>query len=234
MWLLIFRGLGLAWLVGWGFCSLTSFTFSFLFYLDVELLSYCGKNFLNVESSLGTSFKDLVKFVFLSEFDCTLVSDLSLLLHFALVANEIHAHILTRMLLDLLQPVEQVHEGLLPGHIVGQEYAVSASVEDARHRFEGFLTCCVPDLQLDHLALDTESKGTEFNSDCHLMLHLEFVVHNTFHEARLAHSSVSNDNQLEKVILGGQRLVGYDLMRQTSYDIVLCDVLFHISLLKKL
>ena len=64
-------------------------------------------------------------------------------------------------------------------------------------------TYSVPNLQLDNLIVDSESVGAELNTNGNLMLLLELVVHDSLHEAGLAHSSVSNDNQLEEVVLGG-------------------------------
>ena len=64
-------------------------------------------------------------------------------------------------------------------------------------------TYSVPDLQLDNLIVDSESVGAELNSNGNLMLLLELVVHDSLHEAGLAHSSVPNNNQLEEVVLGG-------------------------------
>ena len=88
------------------------------------------------------------------------------------------------------------------------------------------LTYSVPDLQLDNLIVDSESVGTELNTNGNLMLLLELVVHDSLHEAGLAHSSVSNDNQLEEVVLGGdlrvrQHLKGYllDLLYLTLFHL---------------
>ena len=39
------------------------------------------------------------------------------------------------------------------------------------------------------------------------MLSLELVVHDSLHQTTLAHTSVSDNNQLEQVVLGVQSLV---------------------------
>ena len=111
------------------------------------------------------------------------------------------------MLLDLFEPVNGVHEGLVSGDIVGEEDAVSSSVENARNTLEGLLASGIPNLKLDDFILDRASERTELHSDGDLMFSLELVVLHSAHQATLTDSSVSNYNQLEKVILGGERLV---------------------------
>ena len=58
------------------------------------------------------------------------------------------------MLLGLFEPVDYVQEGIISGNIIGQEYAVRASVEDSSDAPEALLPCSVPDLELHYLVLD--------------------------------------------------------------------------------
>ena len=60
----------------------------------------------------------------------------------------------------------------------------------------------IPYLKFNNLAVYFETKGPELHSNGHLMLSFELIVHNSLHEATLAHTCVSNDNQLEQMILG--------------------------------
>ena len=91
------------------------------------------------------------------------------------------------------------------------------------------LTYSVPDLQLDNLIVDSESVGTELNTNGNLMLLLELVVHDSLHEARLAYSSVSDDNQLEQVVLGGDLRVRQHL-KGDLLDLLYLT-LFHLGVL---
>ena len=59
--------------------------------------------------------------------------DLTATLQLALVANEVDAHVLIRVLLDLLQPAAQILESLVARDVVRQEDAVGAAVEYPRH-----------------------------------------------------------------------------------------------------
>ena len=81
----------------------------------------------------------------------------------------------------------------------------------------------VPNLQLNHLVVDLEAEAAEFDADRHLMLIVELVVHDSLHEARLADARVANDDQLEEMVLRGQRLVADDLIghRHKVVDLVL-------------
>ena len=84
-----------------------------------------------------------------------------------------------RVLLDLLQPVLHVVEGLLPGNVVAQEDAVGASVEDPGDRAERLLARSVPDLQLHDLAVQPDHEGAEFDADSNLVFELELVIHDS-------------------------------------------------------
>ncbi len=118
------------------------------------------------------------------------------------------------MLPDFIEPVRQVSERLLSCHVIGKKHAMGAAVKDTRHRLEGLLPRSVPDLQLDYFFIYFETEGAEFHSYSHLMLHFEIIIHDSLHKTTLAHSRVSYNDQLEQVVLGGERLVCDHLMSQ--------------------
>jgi len=138
-----------------------------------------------------------MKFLFIGEVSGSLQSHLTLFFHFALITNEIDANIFSCMLPDLIQPVRQVCEGLFSSDIISEENAMGASVKDASDWFERFLPSRVPNLQLDYLSVNFEAKWTEFHTDCDLMLNFEFVIHDSLHQATLANTGISNNDQLE-------------------------------------
>ena len=68
-------------------------------------------------------------------------------------------------------------------------------------------TYSVPDLQFDDLVVDLEAVGAELDSNRHLVLLLEFVVHDAFHQTGLANARVPDNDQLKQVILSRQSSV---------------------------
>jgi len=69
------------------------------------------------------------------------------------------------------------------------------------------LTYRIPNLQFDDVVIDSETIWAEFNTNSNLMFLLKLIIHNSFHEATLANTSVANDDQLKQVILGSESLV---------------------------
>ena len=187
--------------------------------LHVELFGNRGEDFLNVETGLGRSLETFVDAALSCEFLCTLEGHFSLLFHLCLVAYQVDSHILTCVLLNFFEPFHKIHEGVLACHIIGEENAMRTTVEDTGDRLEGLLAGCVPDLQLDNLApVYFQTERPEFDTDSDLMLNLELVVHDSLHEATLADTGISNNDQLEQVVLRRQCLVRNDLVAH-SLDI---------------
>jgi len=60
---------------------------------------------------------------------------------------------------------------------------MSAAIENSCHRLERLLSCGVPDLKFDDFAVDEKTIAAEFYPNCDLMLLLEFVVHDSLHQA---------------------------------------------------
>ncbi len=90
--------------------------------------------------SLGARLEYHVKVVQLGKLEGPLIGDFPLILHLALIANQVYTDVLIAVLSDLLEPLSQVHEGLIAGDVIDEEDAISASVEDAGHRTERLLT----------------------------------------------------------------------------------------------
>ena len=163
----------------------------------------------------------------LGHFDGPLICDLSLILHLALVTDHIYADVLGRMLLHLAEPLRQVGECVLARHVICEEHAVSSSVKDARHRLERLLARRVPNLQLYHLVLDLEPKRAELHSDRNLVLRLELIVHHSLHQTRLPYTCVPDNDELEEVILGGERpVIEHLVMHLRDIFDILCR--FHV------
>ena len=113
---------------------------SFLKDLCVQLLACTRKDLFYILSRAGTSLKALVNTLTLCKLHCSIESDLSLFFKLALVADEVHTHILSSMLLDLFQPTPQVVECLVTSNVISKEHTVSSTVEDSCHGFEWLLS----------------------------------------------------------------------------------------------
>ena len=74
-------------------------------------------------------------------------------------------------------------------------------------------TYCIPYLQFDDFVFNFHAEGSELHSDRYLVLCFELVVHDSLHEATFADSSVSNDNEFKKMVLGVKSLISDHLVR---------------------
>ena len=136
----------------------------------------------------------------------------SSLLHVLLVAHEEHDYIGFTLGHDLVVPIIQVGERLLPGDVVGQEDAVGTTVEYFGDTLELFLAGCVPNLELEHLLLELDEEGAEFDSDGDLMIGHEFIIGKSVQEAGLAHCGVAYYDQFEEEVLVLHAFVFEDLV----------------------
>ena len=73
-------------------------------------------------------------------------------------------------------------------------------VNDQQDEF--LLTYSVPDLELDDLIVYLEAIRAKLYSNCDLMLFFKLIVHDSLHQTTFSNSSVSNDDQFEKMVLG--------------------------------
>lgn len=104
------------------------------------------------------------------------------------------------MLLDLLQPRADVQEGFFVAQIENYDNPVGSLVIGVRDCTIALLPGRVPNLQLNCAFIDLESAEAEIHTDrCDVVLR-ETIVSETHQQARLAHTSVTNEYQLEQVI----------------------------------
>ena len=134
-----------------------------------------------------------MQFLFGRKVSCPLQCDLSLIFHLAFVSNQVDAHVLACMLPDLVKPIRQVGKCLLICYVIGKENRMSPTVEDARHRLEGFLSrllynswYCIPNLQLDGLIIDSDHLCSKLHTNRHLMFLAEAMIYKLEKEARFA------------------------------------------------
>lgn len=81
----------------------------------------------------------------------------------------------------------------LPGDIVDNYRGIWVFIEEFGDRSELLLSCCVPDHELDDLALDFHHKRSELHSDGDLVIAFESILCQSLHYAALAHSWNSHE-----------------------------------------
>ena len=92
------------------------------------------------------------------------ISNLSSIVHVALVPKNHLLHICTCMLLNIPDPVLDVVKTLLIGDVIDQHDPHGPPVVGRGDGPEPLLACRVPDLQLDFLAIQLDSSDLEINS----------------------------------------------------------------------
>mmetsp|Transcript_20227 Transcript_20227/g.19169 ORF Transcript_20227/g.19169 Transcript_20227/m.19169 type:complete len:215 (+) Transcript_20227:162-806(+) len=175
--------------------------FFFFLHVQEDFLATDGEDVLDIMASLGAGLEEHMEIVLLSKLQSPLIRDFPLIFLFVLIPNQIDSGILFAILSDVLQPLPQTHEGFIPCDVIDQEHALRFSVEDPSHGPERFLSRSVPDLELDDFFFSLKDEVTEFNPYCHLMFHLELLIHHTVHQTTLPNARISNYDQLDQVVL---------------------------------
>mmetsp|Transcript_11611 Transcript_11611/g.46911 ORF Transcript_11611/g.46911 Transcript_11611/m.46911 type:complete len:207 (-) Transcript_11611:180-800(-) len=123
--------------------------------------------------------------------------------HVALVADQHLVHRLSRVLLDVPDPVPDVAERLVVGDVVHQQDAHSSTVVGSGDSPESLLSSCVPNLQLDTLAIKLNCANLEIDANRSDEALRERVVGESKQETALSHTAVSNEEELDQVVVGG-------------------------------
>lgn len=113
-------------------------------FLTYYHISYRVEYFINIMSSFSRCFKKQESMLISELFAFSRVYDL--ILSIALICDEYFGYVVVCVLLDLLEPVRDVVEGLLVGAVVDQDYAHCSLVISLGYGAETLLTCCVPNL----------------------------------------------------------------------------------------
>jgi len=102
---------------------------------------------------------------------------------------------------DLIEPVFDMRESFFSGDVVNQQGSNGASVVGASNGPEVLLAGSVPDLQLDILILDGNGFGTEFDSNSDVVSGTGLAFDELEDDAGFTNSGVSDDYELEKVVI---------------------------------
>ena len=141
------------------------------------------------------------------EFHSLILANLSLVDHVSKVADQVHEYILLGVLAHLLQPgLLYAEECLCIGHIEYYKHTVTPLIETPCYRPKTFLSCCVPNLQLNmSLFPKNHSEVAKLNAYSDALLLIELLVYQSLQQARLAHSRVTNNDYLEEHVMGDLR-----------------------------
>ena len=104
--------------------------------------------------------------------------------------------------LDFIEPVFNMRKGFFPGNIIHEQGTDGTAVVGASDGSEILLTSCVPDLKLNILFLDRDCFSTELYSNSYIMSCAGFTLNKLEDDTRLADSSIADDDELEKVMVG--------------------------------
>ena len=92
-------------------------------------------------------------------------------------------------------------EGVTAGNVVDDECASSAAVVRASDASEGLLAGRVPYLNFNSFFVNGDNARAELDTDSQVVSFLEALVRELEKKARLANSSVTDDDVLEKEVV---------------------------------
>ena len=116
--------------------------------------------------------------------------------HVALVADQQLLHALGRVAIDFIQPLLDIVKRVLIGDVVHDDDAVCAAVVRAGDGAETLLTGSVPNLELDHLAVELDRSDLEVDANGRDVRVRVRIVGETQEQARLADARVANQQEL--------------------------------------
>ena len=109
----------------------------------LDITGQCKECFLNIDVRLGARFQELDA-VFIGQGLTLLLADHLLVRHIALITDEDAVDALTRMLLNVPDPISDIVERALIGDVVHQQNAHGAAVIRRCDCPEPFLPRCIP------------------------------------------------------------------------------------------
>mmetsp|Transcript_24079 Transcript_24079/g.75448 ORF Transcript_24079/g.75448 Transcript_24079/m.75448 type:complete len:263 (+) Transcript_24079:560-1348(+) len=125
----------------------------------------------------------------------------------ALVPHQELVHVLVGVAVDLVEPLLDVVEALLVRHIIHHNNAVSPAVVAAGDCAEALLPGSIPNLQLDHLALELHGANFKVDADGGDVALCVGIIRETQQEARLSDAAVTDQQELEEIIILGVHAV---------------------------
>lgn len=158
-------------------------------HLIFDLFRQVQKHLLYIKACVGTGLKERHSELF-SQLPALFSLDQFLVDQISLVSNEHTLHIRPsiRVSLELANPVSHIVEAVLARAVICQDYALRILVVVLGDVPVPFLASCVPDLQLDGLAVQLDVLDLEIYPDGRNEGRVEVLVREFQKDAGLAHT----------------------------------------------
>jgi len=165
----------------------------------LDLTGHGQEGLFDVGRSLGRSFeefnaKGVGKFLALLRRDNTLARQIGL------ITNEKLVDVLRCVSINLVQPLLYIVEGFLVGDIIDNDNSMGTAVVRRCNGTETFLSGCVPDLELNSLAVQFDGTNFEINTDSGNVRFGVRVIRESKEQTRFTDTGVSNKEKLEQII----------------------------------
>ena len=123
----------------------------------------------------------------------------------ALVTDEHNDNVAVSVVTELLEPSRDVDVSGVLGNIVNEESADGTTVVCRCDGTVSLLSCGIPDLGLDGLSVDRAASGSELDTDGGLGFKAELVAGESREEVGFTGTTVTDQYNLEEVIVVGFR-----------------------------
>jgi len=134
-------------------------------------------------------------FEFVADCFCFLGRDL--LVHVNLVAHEELAYVLIGVSGDVGHPISNIFERFLVRDIVHENNPHCSAIVRLCNCLEALLTGCIPNLQINLLAVDVHDFGLEINPGRADHVLVELIVGKPHHETGLADTTVTEQQEFD-------------------------------------
>jgi len=168
--------------------------------LLVDISSDIDERILDVLSSLGRSLKE-EEAIFFSKLLTFLSLYHTAVLKISLVTDQHDCSVLAGILAAILQPCSKVVKGLTASDIVHEQCTSGVAIVAACDGAELLLTSSIPNLKLNLLSAYSDCPAAKLDTNCQVVHRLETLVCELQKEATLTHSSISNDDVFEEILV---------------------------------
>jgi len=169
-------------------------------YLLVDVVCNIDERFLDVLRSLGRGLKE-EETVLLSKLLTFLRLYHTAVFKISLVTDQHDCGVLAGIFAAVLQPCSQVVKGLAPSDIVHEQCAGSVAVIAPCDGAELLLASSIPNLKLHLLTANGDCAAAKFHTNGQVVDRLEPLVCELKKQATLTHSSITDDDVLEKILV---------------------------------
>lgn len=145
---------------------------------------------------------DEIQTAFFGQCVSLIKGDDSLLFKVIFIANEKNFHVRVSVHFDLIEPVFDMGESLFSGDVINKKRTDGTTVVWASDGPKILLAGSVPDLQLYIFVLDRDCLSSKLNSNGYIMSGAGFTLNELEDDTGLADASVTDNDELKKVMIG--------------------------------